>query len=386
MDPIFVYPPFNARYYAHHVQALKSVVPPGTVKFTTRGFPRFGPNCLAIRIGSGRGRRIYIHSDDMPDLDPAGLAWCDVFGKVNLDPNRVPAGAEDKVVCMGPIFPYRFSGPVTLAAWALTTYLEGWRDSEPLRRHISLYRGLYTFRSPVENYSPRPSEKDYIFFIASIWEREPEGNAVRSRFIEACRSLPQITFEGGLSPRDSARGTQGWTAPEFEKYSARRYGTAEYLEKTKRSALALNNPAYLDGHSWRLAENMALGKAIVSTPLRRAVPEPLIHRTHIHFVDGSVESFREAALEICSNDDYRRRLERNARAYYDRYLEPSRVMQRLLEKAGYRMESVAGASARTADAVSTAQAGIQPWDPRFRGDDGPDGGDGSERDDALERG
>jgi hypothetical protein len=339
MDQILVYPAFNPRYYLHYLEALQAVVGRARLTFTTAGFPKFGTDCLALRIGRDPEHRIYIHADDMPGLDPEGLAWCDSFGKVNLDTRQIPEEHAHKIVSMGPTFPFRTSGRLQLTWWGLITHFRGRGICEPFARHMALYRGLYTFRFHESAYRPSPSRSDYIFFNASIWEREPEANSTRARFIDACLSIPGIEFEGGLSPRDSARGTKGWRAPGFEKYIVGRYNAAEYLEKTRVSAVALNNPAYLDCHSWRLAENMALGKAIISTPLRRAVPAPTVHGEHIHFVDGSVESFREAISVICGDDAYRRHLEQGARSYYDRHLIPEKVMLRVLQKGGVQVEA-----------------------------------------------
>jgi glycosyltransferase involved in cell wall biosynthesis len=139
-----------------------------------------------------------------------------------------------------------------------------------------------------------------------------------------------IRFEGGLSPRRSARGDRNFRATGYEPHLSRRFTPLEYLEKTRASAVVLNNPAYEGCHSWRLAESLALGKAIISTPIVRELPAPLVHGTHLHCVDGSVESFRSAIGMICGDADYRARLETRARAYYEEYLAPTAVVRRIL--------------------------------------------------------
>lgn len=122
--------------------------------------------------------------------------------------------------------------------------------------------------------------------------------------------------------------------PGFEQYTTeRRYSLKEYLSKLKRSAVAFNTPAVHSCHGWKLGEFLALGKAIVSTPLTRALPAPLLHGEHIHFVDGSPDSIREAVCLICRDISYRQRLERSARAYYLQYLQPQHVIERILAVA-----------------------------------------------------
>jgi hypothetical protein len=334
MATAYVYPAFDARYYGHYFDAIRALLGPRAIHFTRTGFPAFGTDCLALRLMGDVEHRIYIHSNDWPDLAPDGLEWCDTFGKVNLDPATLadlPAKLAAKVVAIGPTFPFRTATPLALTIRGLKTYLLSSGRSQPFRRHMATYRGLYVFRFPEEEYLPHPSRRDYVFFNASVWEREPEANAVRARFMDAARSVPGIEFEGGLTPRSSARGTPGWSAPGLEPYLVRRYDPREYLEKTRQSAVVLNNPAYRDCHSWRLAEALALGKAIVSTPIRRAVPAPLLHGMHLHLVDGSVESFRGAIELLCSDDRYREHLERGARIYYEHHLHPRKVITRLID-------------------------------------------------------
>jgi hypothetical protein len=360
MNEICIYPAFNARYYSPYIQGLRALVGSSRLRYTTEGFPTFGTDCLALRITGPDERKIYIHSNDMPELDEQGLAWCDVFGKVNLDQTLVPERYRSKVMAIGPTFAVRVWGPVVAEAMGIRNSLLSRGVVRNLRQHLANYRGQYLSRVAEDAYQASPSRPNYIFFNAALWEREPEANALRARFMDAIRSLPGISFEGGLSPRDSARGTDDFRAPGYESYLCRRYTPEEYLAKTRVSSVVLNNPAYRDCHSWRLGEYLALGKAIVSTPIVRAVPSPLVHGVHIHYVDGSVESLQAAVRKISGNGTYRRTLERNARAYYDEYLAPTSVVRRVLAEAGValstadRMEPTD--SARRATAVSSGRA------------------------------
>jgi glycosyltransferase involved in cell wall biosynthesis len=79
-----------------------------------------------------------------------------------------------------------------------------------------------------------------------------------------------------------------------------------------------------------LAEYLALGKAIISTPIAQQLPAPLHDREQIHYVDGSEKSVSEAIRLIRDDKEYRRYLENNARKYYEEYLQPESVMSRLI--------------------------------------------------------
>jgi hypothetical protein len=345
---VYVYPAFNARYYAHYEDALRSLVGSARVRYTVDGFPHFTSDCLAFRVVAEGERRFYIHSDDPPEIDAEGVEWCDVFGKVNFDPDLVPEDATHKVTPIGPTFPWRTMGALRTAQRALLTYLRSGGAAGSFRRHLAQYRGLYASRFQEPDYTPGSARSDYIFFNGSLWEREPEANRLRANFVDAARSAPGVQFEGGLSPRDSARGTQGWVAPGYEEYFVPRFARDVFLEKTRRSAVAFNNPAYRDCHSWRLAEYLALGKAIITTPLRRGIPAPLEHGEHVHLVDGSVDSIRSAIGRICGDDEYRVRLESNARSYFEDHLHPRCVVSRLLAAGGVELPQSAALDARSA--------------------------------------
>jgi glycosyltransferase involved in cell wall biosynthesis len=84
-------------------------------------------------------------------------------------------------------------------------------------------------------------------------------------------------------------------------------------------------------HTFKLAEFLALGKAIISTPISRELPEPLCHGEHVHYVDGSVDALREAITKIAGDREYRTHLEQNAHDYYIRHLRPKIVVERLLD-------------------------------------------------------
>lgn len=347
-----IYPAFDPKYYSLYIQGLLSLLGPSRLTFTTRGFPRFGVDCLALRVEGDQRSKIYIHSNDMPELDAQGLAWCDVFGKVNLDAQLVPEAARSKVMALGPTMAVRVWGPVKAHIVAMGNV---WRSGAAVprrRKHVGSYRGHYASRFPEESYRPGVSRSDYIFYNAALWEREPVANTFRARFIQACRTVNDVTFEGGLTPRQSARGVRNYSAAEFEPYLCRRYSPCEYLELTKLSAIAMNNPAYRDCHSWRLAEYLSMGKAIVSLPIVRSLPAPLEHGVHIHYVDGSVESFRSAIQLIVSDDVYRSRLEHNAREYYVKYLSSTSVMRRVFEKAG--IAGFDGTEGAAAERISSA--------------------------------
>jgi glycosyltransferase involved in cell wall biosynthesis len=176
---------------------------------------------------------------------------------------------------------------------------------------------------------PRPSEPDYVFFAAWPWAKHPDVNPPRITYVEACRRADGLEFEGGFAPRRRR------DVPEVLAFSTHhRYPIHEYLDKIGRSAVVFNNPAVHGCLGWKLGEYLALGKAIISLPIERALPAPLEHGVHLHLIDGSPESFDDALDLLRRNHSYRRTLEINARQWYLEHLEPSRLAHRLLGLLG----------------------------------------------------
>ena len=79
-----------------------------------------------------------------------------------------------------------------------------------------------------------------------------------------------------------------------------------------------------------MAEYLCMGKAIISTPLTREMPGGgLIHGRDVHFVE-SVEDIYNAVVKLKDNPSYRHQLEIGAKAYFDQWLSPEKVIARLM--------------------------------------------------------
>lgn len=135
-----------------------------------------------------------------------------------------------------------------------------------------------------------------------------------------------MRFEGGFAPRSQN------DIPGYEDLTmAANVPMADYLLKLKESATVFNTPVILDCHGWKLGEFMALGKAVVATPVINQLPRPLNHGEEVLFVDGSEEQIYAALEKLIGDEDLRRRLEVNIRAYYLEYVAPDRAIARLLK-------------------------------------------------------
>ena len=180
--------------------------------------------------------------------------------------------------------------------------------------------------------SPSQSYEKYVFFCSTLWysdewNKNDEGlNRRRALFIRTCKNIENLHFEGGLVSQPG-RSSDDLFADCLLKNP---YSYNEWLDKTKRSSVVFNTPAFWDCHGWKLGEYLALGKAIISTPLSNDLPAPLIHGENIHFVDDNVESLRAAVEKIVNDKSYREKLERGARQWWDKYGTPEKSIERVI--------------------------------------------------------
>ena len=329
MKTIVIYPSFNASYYSFYIQGLIDTFGESNIQFSSREFPQLPSEWLSFIYKGERELRFAIDAYDGQITIPqyAALDWCDVYGKVNLRSHIVFKEYLQKCLAIGPSFGIRTWSPSKSLWLALRNYHPGIEGMAGAREHFGNYWRQCKYRLGLNHFAPGPSQENYIFCMSSLWDEieAPRTNGFRAAFMRCCKSLEGVTFEGGFSPSASSDRTARYK----EHIAARHYPYTEWVEKTKRSTLVFNNPAVWQCHGWKLAEYLALGKAIISTPPVNDLPSALVHGQHVHYVDGSEDSFRDAILTILKDHDYRKHLEKNAHDYYETYLSPHRVIERL---------------------------------------------------------
>ncbi len=187
-----------------------------------------------------------------------------------------------------------------------------------------------TKRLPMEDYTFLPPNERYFFHCSTLWNSDEWNrndetvNLTRARFIRLMRGFNETAFEGGLvSYRNDNEARQ------FADCITHPYNSVEYIQKTRCSNFVFNTPAYWGCHGWKLGEYMALGKAILSTPLQNPLPAPLVHGTHIHFVENNDQSITEGIDYLLNHSDYCRRLEKNIAKYWETYGSPQSTLKLL---------------------------------------------------------
>lgn len=335
-------PTFDAYYHSYYFQGLVELLGKRRLRASASPFPILPAGCLALIVRGRSERRVVIDAYDgavVANYNQAGLEWSDIYAKINLARALIPAEHAHKCVPIGPSFPIRIWGALESGWVALKHYRPSvdYRarlgNVQSRREHFANYWRQYRYSLPQECWVQRQSSDDYVFFLSSIWREDetPGTNEYRARFIRCCRSLTDVRFDGGLVP------LAGATAPPDGAFvdcmADARLSLYEWLEKTRSSAFVFNTPAVWSCHGFKLAQFLALGKAIISTPLTREMPEPLVHGQHIHYVDGSMASIRDAVDRLVHDRAYRRLLAQNARHYFVNVLSPRRVVERVLRAA-----------------------------------------------------
>lgn len=294
---------------------------------------------LEVILQDGQIKKVYIDVNDRNDIHERFYEWADIYAKINLCPEDAK---REKAFAIGPSFGIRLWNPIKTLLIALQNYLK-WGSGGykiPLKRYILDY--LYTIvrRRPYKEYNCEYTEdSDYIFTLSTLWYSEGTyrtTNIYRGAFARACKRLfPK--FEGGFYYIDGEIPLK--ENPLYHEY-LEQYGDMivhermtmkTYIEKTKRSAFVFNTPSVVGCHGWKLAEYLAMGKAIISTPLTNMMPG--IFEKNIHYIEAkNAEEITAAVKELREHPEKLRQLKENAKSYYNQYLTPTAVMNRILSR------------------------------------------------------
>ena len=260
-----------------------------------------------------------------------------------VNPTTEQVTEYDKVIAIGPEFGITLGSRFSTIISCLKLFLKGRKYSSiSFKGYLRDYLYTNIRRRPIEAYECETKVRhNYIFHASTLWYNKfaaTDTNMYRGEFLKACKKAG-INIEGGLFYVNGKSVLK--EMPDYTKYKEEykdfvyesRLSMDDYIRKTKESVVVFNTPSVCECHGWKLAEYLCMGKAIISTPLTREMPAPLEHGKHVHFVN-SVDEIYDAVVKINSDELYRKQLEEGARKYYDQWIAPEVVIQRLLEKVG----------------------------------------------------
>lgn len=278
-------------------------------------------------------KRYVIHCDDTFKIHDELYQWADVYGCVNTNWEKTPKEYQTKLVSLCPSFAISYTTAIKAVFKAIATLPHC--NANP-KKHIGRWKRMMQ-RPTYKDYSTdalthsHNNTFPYLFHCSTLWQSDEWNrndetvNLHRANFIRACRSIPEIHFEGGLV---SYRHDEA--AHQFDDCLTHSYTSQNYIQLTKQSLFVFNTPAYWGCHGWKLGENMALGKAMISTPLNNDLPAPLVHGKHYHLINNTdEESIREAIVFMFNRPDYCSTLGANLRHYWETYGSPIATMKLL---------------------------------------------------------
>ncbi|MBD2700690.1 hypothetical protein IC229_08585 [Spirosoma sp. BT702] len=333
---VYIDPHSNIDYTAYYIKGLYDVFGESNVTFSNRHFRKLKPShAIKFIIYSHNTIHKYVidWSDDS-SIEPSDYAWCDVYGKINFNPEQTAEQYHQKIASLAPSFGIKIWNNLDTSIYGFQNLVRIQRKISKVKSFLSSYY-KQSKQVAINNYKPSKSATDYIYSINTLWSsdqwinNDETVNLYRANFMKVCKNLLNINFEGGFIYSKIKNMN-----PHFQKFiiNAKWIPKETYINKIKASVLVFNTPAWALCHGWKLGEYLALGKAIISTPIINELPEPLVHGKHIHIVSGNEDDIRDAIELIISDTEYRQSLERNAHDYYLKYVSPSQSIRILLQK------------------------------------------------------
>lgn len=283
---------------------------------------------LNFILHEGKEEKKYsISLDDTYQIKQDCYSWCDVYGCVNANWNKTPEKYRSKLISLAPSFGIRLWGLERTLYYGLSNYikLNQWNN---FKKHAGRYKRQYLLRLPIENYKVTTPEDNYIFHVSTLWQsdewvrNDEYVNKLRAIFMDTCKSINEIRFEGGFYHTGNHPLNKSFKHLLIHDFMP----INEYLHKIKKSILVFNTPAWLNCNGWKLGEYLALGKAIISTPLENDLPVPLTHGENIHFVSDDPNEIKESIIYICRNRQYREKISKGAFEYYLKYASPTKSL------------------------------------------------------------
>jgi hypothetical protein len=290
---VFIDPSCDIHYASYYVYGLYALYGKKKVKFSSNYFKDFkhdNHSFAFVMVEGTNVKKIIIDFTDSSLMDATALDWCDVYGKINLEASQLHL---EKVVAIGPSFGIQIFGFTATLWYAISNMLKAYHRIPNKRKFLSDYKAQWK-RPQLSDYKFQASSGSFVFFMASLWKQEPETNRYRAHFIKCCREEQRLTFEGGFAPR-TRKDIQGYEALTTQQ----RIGMAAYLDNTIKSLFVFNTPAVKSCHGWKLAEYLCLGKAIISTPLTRELPSPLVDKQQLLYSQGDEQSLSKQ-IATCS--------------------------------------------------------------------------------------
>lgn len=330
-------------YSSFYIKGLYEVFGKKNISFSSEYFKTlkrrneshsFDHYMALIIITPNKKQKIIIDFRDKVSVKENAYKWCDKYAKVNFNKDLTDIRFHDKMISIPPGFGikiWNFWETIYNCCFNLIKC-----RFSPLVSFNNYLKDYYRqFRCAkiddylIKSFNNENKDKSYVFMIGTLWLHKnciENTNLARKKFVEYCKFNNNINFEGGFFAYQNH--------PQYDEFKElifkKRYSLGSFIEKTRLSAIAFNTPAVHNCHGWKLGQYLAMGKAIISTPLSNQLPEELIHGKNIHIVSNEKEI--EDGIELVLNDNnYKKLLENGAKLYYSKFVDPKNVINYIIQ-------------------------------------------------------
>ncbi|HEA30762.1 MAG TPA: hypothetical protein ENH91_12365 [Leeuwenhoekiella sp.] len=340
---VFIDPTSRLLYSSYYIQGLYEVLGKASVSFSSAYFSDLKRSAedfsfahyfaFVVKKPGLEPQKFVIDFCDPPDIHPIAYTWCDRYAKINFNKSETEDIYLGKLIPIPPGFGIRIWSLWETVYTCGKNYLKA-RNRAIIGQKRFIKDYFQQWKRPLLKDYLNPSaeidsrKKPYIFIIASLWtdkKSKETTNVQRKNFMDTVRQM-ECNFEGGFyaSPDHDL-------APTYKDLLFfKPYSTAAYLAKTKASYLVFNTPAVHGCHGWKLAEYLAMGKAIISTPLLNDLVKPLKHEKEIHYVHQD-KDLKNTLDRLFKDVPYKESLEKEAKAYYNQHAAPKAVINQMLQ-------------------------------------------------------
>jgi hypothetical protein len=335
----------NMHYAAFYIEGLLK----NYGKKVAFSFNEFSPianqnQCFLFKVVTNQKCfKIAIDFHDTQNIDSNALIWSDLYAKINLNKEQSASLLKkkneniefdfdknwSKIISIPPSFGIRVFSLFQTFKYILFNIKN---KNQTSRKLIFDVLRMYLKRVPISKYYHQPFRQNYVFLVATIWHKTTKYvNLNRANFLRACKANVKINLEGGLV--DVGYECDYIDDLQSLKIGKTKINLAKYIQKTQQSNFVFNCPSVGYCHGWKLSEYLCLGKAIISTELSNDLPFELEHGKNIHFVKEDLESIKTAVDFLLDNPDYVKKLEKGALEYWNKYCEPKKIIQIIIDKA-----------------------------------------------------
>lgn len=344
-------PRFQINYSSYYLQGMADLVGWKNVTFDVEPFMDeisvtsradfMKGMAFLVRMSDGMEKRVFLDSFDSAQIHEQYYCWCDVYAKVNVKAADV---SRDKLIAIGPGFGIRIWNPLKSLLIGVRNYCKARKAAgylPSLSAYLSNYAYTFVRRCSYSAYEVVPASavnKDYVFSLHTLWYDDltySSTNHFRAVFFRCCQKVYK-KVEGGFFYIHSDKVVQAF--PKYKDYLQeygdmlcdRRMSMKRYLQKTRRSHIVFNTPSVEGCLGWKLAEYLAMGKVIISMPLDHVMPGEFEKGVHYLQIDR-VEDMDTAIRTLRSNEKLYRRMSSAASLYFDEFLAPRKVIERIME-------------------------------------------------------